>query len=138
MPYKDPIKKKEFDKAYKLANKEKYALIQKNYRENNKLKVAESKKAAYAKNKEHYLNYGKAHYAENKEALKLAMKVYSVTNKPRRNAYNAKSSADLKDFYVKAVLRKQGFSNDQITPELIELKRVTLKTERLCRQLKNS
>jgi len=39
---------------------------------------------------------------------------------------------------AKRLLRRQGFTLEQLTPELIELKRITLKTERLCRRLKNS
>ena len=55
----------------------------------------------------------------------------------RHRASMRKGIASLSDGYIKDQLRGQGFKNEQITPELIELKRITLKTTRLCRQLKN-
>ena len=48
-----------------------------------------------------------------------------------------KAIAELKDRYLIKLLKKQGFKKDQITRELIELKRITLKTKRLCLQLKS-
>lgn len=47
------------------------------------------------------------------------------------------SSLELSDYYVRRLLKTTGFKAEQITPELIELKCITLKTTRLCQQLKN-
>ena len=81
---------------------------------------------------------GKAKYrAENAEKIKARDAKYYVENAEKTKARIAKDIAGLKDGYVKDKLRRQGFKNEQITPELIELKRITLKTTRLCRQLSN-
>jgi len=45
-------------------------------------------------------------------------------------------AANIRDSRIRGLLKSQGFKVYQITPELIELKRITLKTTRLCRQLK--
>ena len=80
----------------------------------------------------------KAKYrAENAEKIKASQAKYCAENAEKIKARRAKSIAELKDVYVEEMLRRQGFKNEQITPELIELKRITLKTTRLCRQLKN-
>ena len=43
----------------------------------------------------------------------------------------------MSDYYIKNLLVNIGFKKEMITSELIELKRITLKTKRLCQQLKN-
>jgi len=80
----------------------------------------------------------KAKYrAENPEKVKGHSAKWYSENSEKEKARQVKYTTELKDMYIKAVLRQQGFPNESITPELIELKRITLKTERLCRQLKN-
>lgn len=75
--------------------------------------------------------------AENPEKIKASRAKWFAKNAEKEKARRAKSIAELKDVYVEETLRIQGFKKEQITPELIELKRITLKTSRLCRQLKN-
>jgi len=77
----------------------------------------------------------------NKERESENARKWRETNKEKEKARLIKLKAlnvkELRDYYVKQILRQQGFKSEQITPELIELKRITLKTKRLCRQLKN-
>ena len=40
------------------------------------------------------------------------------------------TETELKDVYVKGFLKKEGFSNEDMTPELIEMKRQQLKLNR--------
>ena len=81
---------------------------------------------------------GKAKWCtENAEKEKARKDKWYSENSEKEKARKVKYTAELKDAYIKAALRQQGFPNESITPELIELKRITLKTTRLCRQLKN-
>ena len=91
----------------------------------------------YAANTEQVKEANAKYRAENAEKEKARFRKYREENAEKIKAKNAKRRDDLKDPYVKDTLRAQGFKNEQITPELIELKRITLKTTRLCRQLKN-
>ena len=87
--------------------------------------------------KEERREYSIKYRAENAEKIKAKKAKYRAENAEKIKAKYAKRRDDLKDPYVKDTLRAQGFKNEQITPELIELKRITLKTKRLCLQLKN-
>ena len=107
------------------------------YRAENAEKI-KAKKAKYRAENAEKAKAGEAKYrAENAEKEKARFRKYRAENAEKIKAKNAKRRDDLKDPYVKDTLRAQGFKNEQITPELIELKRITLKTTRLCRQLKN-
>ena len=107
------------------------------YRAENPEKI-KSKKAKYrAENAEKIKSYRAKWGAENPEKIKASKAEWFAKNAEKEKARRAKSIAELKDGYVEERLRSQGFKSEQITPELIELKRITLKTTRLCRQLKN-
>ena len=77
------------------------------------------------------------YYEENREGIKVTRAKYRVENKEKIKLRRVKDVTLLADSYIRRALVVQGFKNEQITPELIELKRITLKTTRLCRQLKN-
>lgn len=116
-----------YQKEYLLHNKEKVSNARKNYRINNKDKIAE-RDFNYRNDNKNVLRIKKKLYGEkNKESISLKNKI-----KFRFNCDN------LTDMYIKNCLVRIGFERKNITPELIELKRITLKTERLCLQLKNS
>ena len=97
--------------------------------------------------KEENREYHRKYRAENPEkikAIRAKSAKYRAENAEwsaffaeKERARRAKNIAELKDVYVEEKLRQQGFPKESITPELIELKRITLKTTRLCRQLKN-
>lgn len=76
-------------------------------------------------------------YLANKEKTKQTCDNWKSNNIEKVKKYRQKTIKDLHNCYIKRVLYQHGFKNNQITPELIELKRITLKTTRLCRQLKN-
>ena len=100
-----------------------------------------------AKTKEEKAEYMRKYRAENPEKVKatrVKRAKYRAENAEwsaffaeKERARRAKNITELKDVYVEETLRRQGFPKESITPELIELKRITLKTTRLCRQLKN-
>ena len=72
------------------------------------------------------------------EDLVYSYRVKNLENSLITNRNSEKKAiAELKDRYLIKLLKKQGFKKDQITRELIELKRITLKTKRLCLQLKS-
>ena len=87
--------------------------------------------------KEEKREYMRKWRAENAEKIKTHNTKYRAKNAENIKTSNAKATSSLASHYVKRILVSQGFKNEQITPELIELKRITLKTTRLCRQLKN-
>jgi len=70
MPYKDPIKKKEYFKEYSLKNKEYF----KQYLLDNKEKISEQKKEYYLDNKEKILENSKEWYSNNKEKIRIKAK----------------------------------------------------------------
>ena len=85
--------------------------------------------------------YDRVYALKNKDKARIRADNWVKNNRDRFNSsqnFRKKIKCEeLKDSYVKDRLRQQGFKNDQITPELIELKRITLKTKRLCLQLKS-
>ena len=91
--------------------------------------------------KEKHTLYSIEYRKKNPELTKSCSKKYRRNNKEKLNIkskkYNAIIRNELGDSYVKLQLTNQGFLKDQITPELIELKRIMLKTKRLCQQLQN-
>lgn len=97
-------------KKYRLENIQFIKDINKKYALENKEKL-----------KEYYFKYR----LENKE---------KITEKRRSIGYDKKYRADINDTYIKRQLIAQGFKTFEITPELIELKRVIIKTIRLCQQ----
>ena len=105
--------------------KEERNRVSKEYRAKNIAKVREWDRKKYLKNKENILLRAQKYKTDNPDIIKEGAK------KAR-----AKARESLKDYLVIDALVKQGFPKGAITPELIELKRITIKTKRLCRQLK--
>ena len=91
----------------------------------------------YAENSEKIKARIAKYCTENSEKEKIRCAKYRVENKEKIKLRSVKDITLLSDSYIRRALVVQGFKNEQITPELIELKRITLKTTRLCRQLKN-
>ena len=124
---------KEYLKEYYKENKEKIKEQQKQYLEENKEKIKEQQKQHRKENKGKRKQYRK----ENREKLSEYHKQYQKENKEKINQQNRKIINELRTSYVKTILKRQGFKSEQITEELIQLKTITLKTQRLCNQLKN-
>lgn len=99
--------------------------------------------------KEERKAYNKSYREKNIDKIKQQSKEYSILNiekirlkEKNRNKDTVREREkryvnEANDLYIKKRLKSQGFPKESITPELIELKRITLKTTRLCRQLKN-
>ena len=80
---------------------------------------------------------------ENRAARRLAYTTY-VNNNPERSrnmkrANENRQTAKLSDGYIKANLRhRHGFSTDEITPELIEAKRILIRCHRAIKRGKEN
>ena len=133
--------KKEYNRKYYAANKEKALENRRKYYEANKEREFENRRKYYEANKEKDLANARKWRETNKEKVAEYSRKWAEANPEKAKAsvkkFNVLYKAELRDPYVKQILRQQGFKSEQITPELIELKRITLKTKRLCRQLKN-
>ena len=115
----------QYMKAYGTENKRKLKERNKNYRTENKVKEKERNKKYYEENKGKLKERNKKYYEENKEKLK---------------EYQAEHKDKLSDSYIKKLLSKNSplkpkDFNDQ--PELIELKRLQIQTERLWKTSKS-
>ncbi len=90
MPYKDPEKRKEYDKKYREQNREKIKETKKIYREKNKEKRLEYEK----KNREKILEQQKNYYEKNKEKIleyqKKYKKKWRENNMEKRLEYEKK------------------------------------------------
>ena len=128
-------------KGYYSNNPEKFKEYQKEYRTNNLEKVIIRNKIYKEKNKEKFKILDSEYREKNKEKLKNNSKKWREENeleiKKKKQLEHKNNCDNLTDFYVKNLLIRIGFDRNLITPELIKLKRITLKTTRLCRQLKN-
>jgi hypothetical protein len=76
------------------------------------------------------------------QCKKCAHKINELTRKKNGKKYFksdfSKKIHKQSEVYVKNLLINQGFTRDQITPELIELKREQLELKRLSKQLKQA
>ncbi len=74
----------------------------------------------YLKRREDYLNKIKTGYYK----IKRQSKEKNVSN-------NRQYRQSISDIYCRKLLKEKGFKNDEITPDLIELKRQHIKLKRL-------
>ena len=82
---------------------------------------------------ERYKQYLKNQYQKNK----IKYKVYKKHNNERISAVDRNRTEGLTDGYIKKQLRKQGYLNKDITPDLMEIKRMIILNFRLRKILKN-
>lgn len=139
-------------KKYRLENKTKLSIS----RKSNYHKVAEQNKERcrewYKNNKERAIELSKKFAQKNPEKvrgykIKSAQKnrvrkleqarEYNKNNPDKRRMRKRNSVAMLKSHYVKEILVKSKFPKEHITPELIEVKALIIKTQRLCKTSKN-
>ena len=83
-------KGKEYQRAYRAANKEKIKEYNKAYQEANKEKIKETIKAYREDNKEKMKEYKKAYQEANKEKIKETIEVWNVANPEKIRAYRKK------------------------------------------------
>ena len=84
---------KAYNKAYRKENEERMKARDKAYREENKEKIKASNKAYRKENEESMKARDKAYKEENKEKIKAQDKAYREANKDRYSAYSAKRRA---------------------------------------------
>lgn len=73
-----------------------------------------------------------------KNYLKLYSKDYGKKNNEKIKALCTYQRDELYYCYINAKLKRQGFKKEDITPELIEVKRLLIKIKRLCKTSPNS
>lgn len=114
----------------------------KKWYDNNKEKCSTSSLAWYYRNKEHVIKRGAQWAKNNHDKISNSMRRYylrhSENQKNKSKITGPKARRELQNNYVKAKLKAKGFTDEQITPELIEVQRLILKTKRLCKTLKSS
>ena len=127
--------KAEYMRKYREANKEKInnqkLISNKKFREKNPEYFKESSKKFREKNPEYSKNKNKINYKKNKEYYTKKSFLYNKENKEKINKNANNRTEKLTDGYVKNKLKQSGFPKESITPELIEVKRIILKTKRL-------
>jgi hypothetical protein len=85
---------KEYQKAYRTANKERISQLNKDYRAKHKDKLIAYKKAWVAFNPEKVIANNKKRYLEKKEEIKLHVTQYKKNNPHKISASNAKRKAE--------------------------------------------
>ena len=129
--------RREYNRKYYTENSEKIKARIAKYCTENPEKEKIRRTLYYKENTERVKAASAEYVAKNTEKEKIRCAKYRVENKEKIKLRSVKDITLLSDSYIRRALVVQGFKNEQITPELIELKRITLKTTRLCRQLKN-
>lgn len=132
MAFKDKEIEKEYKRKWHQENKEKNrnkrAAYKKEWELKNKDKISEYNKKQNLKNKDKISKYNKKYRIENLEKVKLLDK---NRDKEVRRLGSIKRTEKLSNGYINQILAQQGFPKESITPELIEVKRIILKTKRL-------
>jgi hypothetical protein len=108
----------------------------------NKHRLSAARKKYYIDNKQRIKALNKEWKLKNKDKLKILAKEYRNKNKIKINISKFRCYEyyrdSLADNYVKGSLRQEGVSDKNITPALIEIKRLFLKTNRLLKQEKQN
>lgn len=115
-------------------------------------------KKYYSENKESLLNYSKIYRSENAEKTRIAQEKYRNENRDSLRSKYAESGKkyrlkypekaklkqkkhieNLNDCIINKALKRTGFSENDIkeNPELIEIRKIIIKTKRLCKTSKN-
>jgi lipopolysaccharide export LptBFGC system permease protein LptF len=121
----------EYEKKYQQENRIKLAESAKKYRQENKIRIAEKKKKYRQENKIRIAEWHKKYRQENKITITEEKKKYYQENRIKIIKDARKNTKNLNLPYLKRLLKRQGFSTEQITPEIIELKLILIKTTRL-------
>jgi len=127
-------------------------ILKRIYYLNNKKKILNKAKNYYSLNNNDRLFYAKQYQKNNPDKINKYQRLYRVkkpkvckkisekyyqNNKEKISQKFILSSQKTDDRYIKIQLNKNGFKKEQITPELIEVKRLIIKTIRLCKTLQN-
>lgn len=111
------------------------------YREKNKKEISDRKKEYRLANLEVMRAKSNNYYKNNKQKSLEKNKDYRKNNPEKMRELAKKdyerSSQNLTDRYVRNIMKRHYGSLKEIPQEIIELKRIIIKTHRLCQQLQN-
>ena len=128
---------KESAKLYRELNKHKW----KEYHEKNKEKNLKRLHEYQIINKEKIKAREKVYRKNNKDTIKKRLKDYNSVNKEKlrisRSIYFIENKNNLTDVYIRGLIQSKNKNLKNIPQEIIELKRIQIKTLRLCQQLQN-
>lgn len=116
-------------KEWREKNKERVKELRQNWNKANKEKVFEQNKKRGEKWRSNKDNREKAN-AKNREYKKKNREIINVGERRRRE--------NCSPCYIKSKLKRQGFIDSQITPDIIEEKRNIIKTKRIIRKINKS
>ena len=122
-------------KLYYKANPEKIKTAKKAWYKANSEKIKAQKKAYREANIEKVKVLEKAYQEANSEKIKTREKDWRKANHEKVKANKKRITERLPDCIIKTNLKAQGFPPEAITKELIEVKRIIIKTKRLCKTL---
>jgi len=128
----------EIAREYRKNNPEKRSESRKKYEEKNKEKIKQAGKKYRQKHPEKRREIARNHYRKNPEKSRQRYALWGEKNRASIRKRNKEYTDGFAIAYVKKLLVKQGFTTDQITPELTELKIEQIKMVRLSRQLKKA
>ena len=91
-------------------------------------------------NTEKVIKWSLTYKKNNPEKLKESKRKYKKNNPEKLKEINTNQCKYIKTNYAKALLRSSGFTTEQINenPELIEVKKLIIKTKRLCKTSQTS
>lgn len=117
---------KEYNKKYRVKNCDKLLQLKRKWIDDNRNHVNESNRKYKKENSEKEHKYKTNYNNANRKQV----------NEKNLNRYKY-SCEHLGNMYVNSLLRQSGFTTEQINenPELIEVKRLIIKTKRLCKTL---
>jgi len=119
----------------KELNPSKSVLYNIEYYKKNKARIDSNNKQYYLKNKEIVTKYKKDYSLKNNYGINNSKK-YRNNNQIKIKVYKHNMSKTISDVYARGALRQKKFTKEQITPELIEVQRIIIKTKRLCKTSK--
>ena len=101
-----------------------------NFIRNNPDKHKEYKKKFKDENLDWQKKYNNKYYQNHKKKYKELGALWIKKNPEKLKEISLNRASNCTDCYVKGLLKLNGFKKDQITSELIELKRMIIKTKR--------
>ena len=130
----NPEKMKQSKEKYRTENSEKVKESYKIWADINREKLQEQRKEWYNKNKEYANNWRH----KNCEKANEYGKNWRLRNPEKVNKKGKNRIEQLKDSYIRPILKKNSnLKTEDIPPDLIELKRIIIKTKRLIKELSN-
>ena len=127
---------------WKKNNPERRKELNKKYYDNNKEKILKRKQKQYKKDKQkaNFIDnknkISREYYHKNKEKIIKRTTAYRKENNDKNNERSRNYIHTLADNYVKRRLVICGIPNNQITQEMIELKRATILLKREAKNVK--